>query len=836
MDSNNNIYQQLKSSNYFSNCYRYLIKSKVIHFFLIIIEFLLNIIQELDLIFRDFSKNKREQETNKLFFIQKLLTIINKLPKIYIIIIIVIFEIILYLLYLLLRKNNFFIKIIYITIIVNILELIIFRLFMLFFFDLLFILKNLYLLFSIIIILPHIYLIMNNYFYNHLYYFVPIFIDYPYDEFSSLFDIAMFIIKIILSISYSIENIELAKFFFIILFIIQIFFSIFFIHKLLNHSYLFMKNSFLNRTRLCIIEIQTIIIFFALLIGEDDINRIFFIIVSFCFSFIILIYIYFIYNPFPYIKIEKETPMENIFFYLYILSDKNEINFIFEKKVNEHYEKCGICNLCKKYSNYLDKYEKFKKIIIEENEEKEKLINKVQENLINNKNNFIDLFYIVSIPGNNYFKLLNDMVINYKQNQKSFLNNYAHYYINLSFLIFSDVKQDNITLILNEKLILDFLNKENHSLIDNNQGHINCLLLYNEFINLSNTVINQLKEILYSKHNINKAKQLIDLSYQLKEMKDNKYEKKLFSSKIDNYSKQRNLITICSIIYEEIFNTTINNSQIPLRDNILQLEDIFHKTSNKNDKIISLSVNINNKKCKIIRAGKDLFNYLNNNLYDLFPLIFQEYQINLFLSSILTNFDNKLKINEQNNDSLYIINNKNKNFFNVEEKNINNKSIQYNNKKNKNNKIYIEIKIFLCINISSKVYYKLFNLKLKPLFHNFNNEFILFDGLYYFHQYSIITLIDKSKNNKEIIFGVSEPNLEKNKDIYSMPFKTFKVWITNNGYKISKISSINISFKLFNIYELIPKYNIIKVKTNLKKSNILEKKKKMKNQKIILSI
>ena len=31
---------------------------------------------------------------------------------------------------------------------------------------------------------------------------------------------------------------------------------------------------------------------------------------------------------------------------------------------------------------------------------------------------------------------------------------------------------------------------------------------------------------------------------------------------------------------------------------------------------------------------------LNNNLFDLFPLIFQQYQINLFLSTILYNFDN----------------------------------------------------------------------------------------------------------------------------------------------------------------------------------------------------
>ena len=74
-----------------------------------------------------------------------------------------------------------------------------------------------------------------------------------------------------------------------------------------------------------------------------------------------------------------------------------------------------------------------------------------------------------------------------------------------------------------------------------------------------------------------------------------------------------------------------------------QLEEVF--LDHKNNKIISLSVDLSKNFCKIVRAGKDLSSYKNKNLFDLFPLIFKEYQINLFLKSIKENFNIN---NEQN--------------------------------------------------------------------------------------------------------------------------------------------------------------------------------------------
>ena len=146
-------------------------------------------------------------------------------------------------------------------------------------------------------------------------------------------------------------------------------------------------------------------------------------------------------------------------------------------------------------------------------------------------------------------------------------------------------------------------------------------------------------------------------------------------------------------------------------------------------------VNLNNKNCKIIRVGKGLSSQLNNNLFYLYPLIFQQYQINLFISKILTNFDkflNKDK-NDEINHSNIILNKKRKKKNN--KANIKNvKSIRIISNNNKNKREFVDIKLIICENISSKVYYKLVTLKLTPLFNNDNNYFILFDGLFFIHK------------------------------------------------------------------------------------------------------
>ena len=505
--------------------------------------------------------------------------------------------------------------------------------------------------FGCLFLFPYILLIINNFQYNHLYYFVPEFIDYPYDEFSSKFDILLFITKLILACSASTTNSGFGKFCYLILFLLQIFISFYFIHKSINHSYLFMKITFLNKTRLSLYISNSLIILLAVLYGKTEIISIPSFIMIICILILIMIYMYYNYNPYYYIKIKRETPFENTLFYLYILSEKNDFDFVLTNKIKDHYQKCGFCELCKKYLNFISR----KKVNID-NDENEFLIKDEMERntkgVDNNKNKLIDLFDIFYEGNNKYFKLIKKIVLNYKyKGMEEFIKN-AYFFINLSFLIYSDYKNNNITLSLNERILLEVLNKENYSFLESHESQIKQLLLCNQFINLSNDIMTLIKDIINSDANINKARKMINLSFLLIKMKDPIYKSNLFSNKVENISSSKHLLIVCSIIYEEIFNTALNNSQIPIRDNLQPLEDIIQNHSNKNNRLISLGIDLINQNCKIIRAGKGLSSYVNYNLFDLFPLIFKQFQINHFISIILDNFETNINFNVNNGISL----------------------------------------------------------------------------------------------------------------------------------------------------------------------------------------
>ena len=818
-----NIYKLINYDNYLVNSYKHLTKVKSIHFLFILIEIMINIFQEIEIFFKVFCSEEIHYSLN---YISEISNHFDKLPIKVKLIILILYIIIFDSVYITLKLKKFKRNYIIFIILVNILELLFFRTFMLIFFNLIFNLSNLYLVFISIFLIPHLYLILMHFLYNHLYYFVPKFIDYPYDEFSSQFDMVLLLIKLFLSIALTTSYNGLGRFCCFVFFFSEILFCIYFLYKLWMHSYLFMKNTFLNKTRISLFLFKTFIMIFTILLGKDEIERIIFPFISLGLIFIIMIFIYLLYNPLHYVKIKRETPMENIFFYLYILSDNEQLDFLFENKINEHYEKCGVCKLCERFSIYL----KFNRNnCIKLDDEKESLISdEKSKNESNNNNdhsnNFMNLFDIIYNDDNKYFQLIKKIIINYKNKGKEDFINNSFYYINLSFLIYSDYQKNNITLSLNEKIILEVINKEN-KLLDNHEYQIKQILFCNEFISLGNTILTELKTILNSEQNILKAKKLVDLSVLLKEMKKPIYKNNLLNNKQENISNSKNLIMACSILYEEIFNEALNSSQIPIRDNIQILEDIF--LNNKNDKIISLSMNLTNNNCIIIRAGKDLSIYKNLNLFELFPLVFKEFQINFFLYSVLNNFNMKEK-------KEVIINNNNK-----ENKSLN-KAITSNNNivktikpisHHKNKTERVEINIVICQDISSKIYYKLLTLKLIPLFNNdFNNYFLILDGYYSLHNNTLITIQDFEENSpKEKLIAVSEPELENMTDIYFMPFQKYIKWQNDNGYNLSNISKFHLSKKLYNIYQIVPRDKGM-VKRKLERKNSISKEKKDENE------
>ena len=639
--------------------------------------------------------------------------------------------------YLFFRKKDIKIKSLLFTIIINFLELFYFRIYTFFYFNLLFTLPKLYFLLSFAVSLPHSYLIINNFLYNHLYFYVPDFINYPYDQFSSIYDLVLFILKIIIAIASSTDQAELGKFCFVIAFIYHFFFYFYFANKLINHSYLLMKNSFLNRTKITLYFAETTITSFAYCIGNKNIFSAFFILIAVSIIIIYIAFLYFIYDPYSYIYINNITPRENMLFYFNMINQKSDIEFLIENKLLSHYRDCGICKLCKKYEIYRTEQEEEKKNINEKENpnESDSLINLGKNN---NCNKVIDLFDLLYDGKNKYFKFIRKIVKKYKKFGKTIFSNNAYYYINLSYLIYYDYLNKDITLSLNEKIILEMVNEENGSFLENHQSQISQLILCNEFISLGKKILALIKDILLENQNFFKAKKLLFLSKLLKQMKKPIYKKNLFSHKLENATNSKNILIVCSIIYEEIFNTIVSNSQMAIRDNLQPLEDIFN--NNKNNNIITLEVDLINYNCKIIRAGKGLYCYVNNNLYDLFPQNFKQCQINIFLNSIFNGFNNEDEINIEND----------------------NKKTNNINKKWKTKKQFVEIKLVLYKNISEKIYFNLLTLRLTSLFNNDNNHFILFNGTYSFNKNTIISVVDLSNKRgfEEKLLGVSDPDLE----------------------------------------------------------------------------
>ena len=783
------ISKEINNNNYFSNCYNHLTKLKGIHFLFILIEIFLNVVLELEIIIRDYTLDNNENI--ELNFISFIIIKFGKLENTIKLVILISFIILFDAIYVYIKRNKIRKASISFYILINILELFIFRVFVLVLYLFFFTLENILFLIAALFLIIHIYLIFNNFLYNHLYYFVPPFIHYPYDEFSSIYDIILIIIKLFLSASATTNDILFSKFCFSISFIIQIFFSFYFIFLLNYHSYLFMKNSFLNLTKVSLFFSNTIIIFIALIFRKNEIMSILFLLTTISVLLINMLYMYFIYNPFFYIIIRRETPMENIFFYLYIISEKNPYSFVIENKINQHYEECQFCNICKNYKKYIDRFKPDETV---NNEEKHNLINEKTPYTNNdNENSLKDLFNIVYNKENKYFDLIKELILDYKYNENDYHKKKTYYYINLSFLIYSDY-QKNKNLSLNERIILEDLFKDKKSILENNELQINQIFLCNSFILQCKKILSKLKDILNCEINFNKAKNIIDLSYLLMKLKSKEFKEKLFSHKIENISNSKHLILISSIIYEEIYNSSLhNNSQIPMRDNIQILEDIFHNNMNKINQLISLCVDFNNNNCKIIRAGKDLYSYINKNLFDLFPFVFKQFQIDLFMSSIQKHFE---MINNQNNN--YNLKEMQKTKGLTKNNKINTKSTHDNN----NKKDFIEINIIFGQNISSRIYYKLLTLKLTPLFNNNISSFIILDGFYNIHKNTLITLqnFENDELSKETLISVSEPDLENNKEIFSIPFKKYISYQKNEGFMFQKISSFNIELKYFNIY------------------------------------
>jgi hypothetical protein len=265
------IHQKITTNNYLSNCYRNLTRSKIIHFILILIESILNILNILNIILNDYTRN-----TTSFTYIAPLAFLFKHFSETTKLIIVIFLILIFDSIHIILCIKDCKKKKMYNKILINYLELFHFRVLLLPMFHLFFSLNDNYFLIGLIFVVIHVYLTIYNFLYSHLYYFVPIFMEYPYDAFSSLYDLILVYYKIMSSLSYYSINNNIGKFYFIVLLISKIFFCVYFYEKSTNHSYLLMKNTFINKAKLSSIWFETIIMIAALIVGKTEIQSMFF--------------------------------------------------------------------------------------------------------------------------------------------------------------------------------------------------------------------------------------------------------------------------------------------------------------------------------------------------------------------------------------------------------------------------------------------------------------------------------------------------------------------------------------------------------------------------------
>ena len=147
--------------------------------------------------------------------------------------------------------------------------------------------------------------------------------------------------------------------------------------------------------------------------------------------------------------------------------------------------------------------------------------------------------------------------------------------------------------------------------------------------------------------------------------------------------------------------------------------------NNRNSKQLTLEINLLNNKVKIIRAGGHMNKYENNNLIDIFPLIFKNKQIREMKKKLL-------------NINSSLLNNSDKN----------------KGKKKKKNEIerhYIHLNFVIEEKEDIRIFYRLLKLKLSLiLLANINMIFYL-NGNYIIDKDIIVT---EQKKDLEVILAI----------------------------------------------------------------------------------
>ena len=269
----------------------------------------------------------------------------------------------------------------------------------------------------------------------------------------------------------------------------------------------------------------------------------------------------------------------------------------------------------------------------------------------------------------------------------------------------------------------------------------------------------------------------------LLELKSKKFKEKLYYNKNEGIINFFKHISICSMIYEEIFNISLSNGGLTLKENQLFLDDLSNKNSLNLNQII-LELDLLKFEEKIIYITGELAKYKNKALCKLFPNAFKIQQLLIMKNKIM---------NAKYLSSL----NKDKDFF------------QNNNidkGKNSDNQ-YINLKLLIYEQNENKKVFSIISLWLNLIFPINITKTILLAG-YYSLDKNIIVTLDKStnENKKEIVLNVDENKKEKsfgnysNNEVELIKFKNNDKYY--NGKKLLFVNKFYLNPNCYNIYTI----------------------------------
>ena len=740
-------------SEYFSNSYRVMIKNKSFHFIILLLEYLITFSAQITLYTIKFKINSQEVIQNKYFY-AILIQRINNLSEYIKSLITSITLVLIFAYFIIYNRFAFERKHIFNFIVINLFEIFIFRLFFIIILNILLSIKHFILFIIIIISIPAIFLIMKNFYLNHLYFFSPHFIIYPYDYFSSANDLFHIVEKIFISIAFHSSIKALNAFLFYCCCILQIVNLIYSAYILNYKSYYIMSNIFLDKVRFSLTTAKVINAFILIILSSGCYSGDTFIFISINIFLMVLILVLIFYNPYSKVYFSTDDNLGNLYFYFYIIDHLRNNSFLLEEKILAHFNICQKCNLCKNLKNYLAKKKCYK------------FIYKI-------------LYNKVSVLGN----IINELIFSILINDKEALKHNSFYLINLMYCYYININRKNFVLSLNLKLFFEIINSENKNILENHSLSTEQIMLINEFLSKADNLLNSMELILTENIIKEKVKIFFALYEKIFELKSKKFKSKLYYNRNEGIINFNKYISICSMIYEEIFNVTLSNGGVSLKENQIFLDNISNKNNMEMNQII-IHLDLLSFEDKIIYITGERSKYKGKTLCQLFPNIFKAQQLSIMKNKIM----NSKFLTLINKDTDYFQNN-----------------IYLNTKGKNNSDQFINFQLLIYDEIEHKKIFAILSLNLNLIYPVNMSKKILLTGFYSVDRNIIITL-DKStnENKQEIVLNseINQKEIENDSENKANLIKYKKGDKYYNSRKLLFITKFYVNPNCYNIYSI----------------------------------